>query len=149
MYIFSAIKSRFLIIIWNKNNALPTYNGKYLTDTEYCLYFFEPGYKLCHPDNYEDAKTLYQAPINNTDKQLYQHPTIKPLALCERLIKNSSKENDTVLDLFMGSGTTGVAARMHNRNFIGIEIDKKYFEIAESRINGTEIKKEFLQGELF
>lgn len=99
--------------------------------------------------NYDAAKTVYYQPINATDKKLYEHPTIKPLNIIENLVLNSSKEDEIVLDPFMGSGTTGVACRMHNRNFIGIEIDKKYFEIAESRINGTEIKKEFLQGELF
>lgn len=139
----------FEIIIWNKNNALPTYNGKYLTDSEYCLYFFEPGYKLCHPETYDAAKTVYYQPINATDKKLYEHPTIKPLNIIENLIVNSSKEGEVILDPFMGSGTTGVACRMHKRDFIGIELDKHFYEIAENRINGTEIKKEFLQGELF
>lgn len=131
-------KCLFEIIVWNKGNALPTYNGKYLTDSEYCLYFFEPGYKLCHPDNYEDAKTLFQSPINSKDKAKYKHPTIKPLPLIEKLIRNSSYENDVVLDCFMGSGTTGVACVNLNRNFIGIEIKKDYFDIATERIHSAE-----------
>ena len=53
----------------------------------------------------------------------------------EIFIEASSKENDIVLDCFMGSGTTGIAAKRNNRKFIGIEIDKKYFDIAEKRIN--------------
>lgn len=101
------------------------------------------------PINYDAAKTVYYQPINITDKKLYEHPTIKPLNIIENLILNSSKEGDVILDPFMGSGTTGAACRMHNRDFIGIELDKHFYEIAESRINGTEIKKEFLQGELF
>ncbi|OHO35435.1 hypothetical protein HMPREF2574_07805 [Streptococcus sp. HMSC034E12] len=64
-----------------------------------------------------------------------QHPTQKPNDLMERIIKTSSNQGDTVLDLFMGSGSTGVACKNLNRNFIGIELDDKYFEIAKRRIN--------------
>jgi site-specific DNA-methyltransferase (adenine-specific) len=63
------------------------------------------------------------------------HPTQKPVALMEYLIKTYANEGDTVLDFTMGSGTTGVAARRLNRHFIGIEMDEKYFKIAEERIN--------------
>lgn len=62
------------------------------------------------------------------------HPTQKPVALCEYLIKIYTKEGDLVLDNCMGSGTTGVACKHTNRNFIGIELDDKYFEIAKNRI---------------
>ena len=62
------------------------------------------------------------------------HPTQKPVALMEYLIKTYTNENETVLDFTMGSGTTGVAAKNLNRNFIGIEMDDKYFEIANKRI---------------
>ena len=54
------------------------------------------------------------------------------------LIENSSNIGDTVFDPFMGSGSTGVACKQLNRNFIGIELDKQYFDIAESRINCTQ-----------
>ena len=63
------------------------------------------------------------------------HPTQKPILLLEDLIKTFSNENDLVVDLTMGSGSTGVACKNTNRNFIGIEKDDKYFEIAEKRIN--------------
>ena len=62
------------------------------------------------------------------------HPTQKPVALLEDLIKTYSNEQDTVLDFTMGSGSTGVAAKNLNRSFIGIELDKNYFEIAKERI---------------
>lgn len=62
------------------------------------------------------------------------HPTQKPLALIEELVKTYSNENDTILDNCMGSGTTGVACRNLNRSFIGIENNKKYFNIAKERI---------------
>jgi len=64
------------------------------------------------------------------------HPTQKPVALLEYFIKTYTKENDTVLDFTMGSGSTGVACKNLSREFIGIELDKKYFDIAKDRING-------------
>jgi site-specific DNA-methyltransferase (adenine-specific) len=66
------------------------------------------------------------------------HPTQKPVALMEYLIKTYTNENETVLDFTMGSGTTGVAAKNLNRNFIGIEQDENYFNIATDRINKVE-----------
>tara|TARA_R110000824_G_C15030984_1_gene659352 strand:+ start:72 stop:812 length:741 start_codon:yes stop_codon:yes gene_type:complete len=77
--------------------------------------------------------------INNDDKNK-THPTQKPVALMEYLIKTYTNENETVLDFTMGSGSTGVAAKNLNRNFIGIEQDEKYFKIAEERIKETEYK---------
>lgn len=62
------------------------------------------------------------------------HPTQKPVALCEYLIKTYTNEGDLVLDNCAGSGTTGLACKHLNRNFIGIELDDKYFEIAKNRI---------------
>lgn len=66
------------------------------------------------------------------------HPTQKPVALCEYLIKTYTNEGETVLDNCMGSGTTGVACINTNRNFIGMEIEPKYFEIAKKRIEQAE-----------
>jgi len=63
------------------------------------------------------------------------HPTQKPVGLMEYLIKTYTNEEDMVLDNCMGSGTTGVACKNLNRNFIGIELDKDYFQMAEKRIN--------------
>lgn len=68
---------------------------------------------------------------NNSGKQ---HPTQKPVALMEYLIKTYTNEGETVLDFTMGSGTTGVACVNLNRNFIGIELDEGYFNIAHERI---------------
>lgn len=65
------------------------------------------------------------------------HPTQKPLELIEKIILNSSEPGDTVLDTFMGSGTTGVACKRTGRHFIGHEIDKKYFDIARERVEGV------------
>jgi len=72
----------------------------------------------------------------------YLHPTQKPVELIEYLIKTYTNENETVLDFTMGSGTTGVACKNLNRNFIGIEMDDKYFEIAKKRIEEHVVIKE-------
>lgn len=71
-----------------------------------------------------------------------KHPTQKPVNLLEYLIKTYTNENETVLDNCMGSGSTGVACVNTNRNFIGIELDEKYFKIAEQRINAAMAEKE-------
>lgn len=65
------------------------------------------------------------------------HPTQKPVELLEYLIKTYTNEDETILDITMGSGSTGVACKKLNRNFIGIEKDEKYFEIAKERISAT------------
>ncbi|MEG2178903.1 MAG: site-specific DNA-methyltransferase [Bacteroidales bacterium] len=85
---------------------------------------------------------FYKQEFTNYPKQLLKfnldkkriHPTQKPVELCEYLIKTYTNEGDTVLDNCMGSGSTGVACKNTNRNFIGIELDETYFEIAKQRI---------------
>lgn len=86
----------------------------------------------------------FPVPINPAKSKVYSdeidlrvHPTQKPLALFEYLIKTYTNEGDTVLDNCMGSGTTGVACENLNRKFIGIELDENYFEIAKNRILET------------
>lgn len=122
----------FEMFIWNKTNVPPFTNGHYLKDKEYCLLFWEQGCKI--QGSYETMATVYRTTINSKDKLYYKHPTIKPLNIIENFVKNSSREGDTVLDCFMGSGTTGVACRNLNRDFIGIEINPEYYEIRKNRI---------------
>lgn len=93
------------------------------------------GGGYCQPIDYEHAKTVFVQPINSEDKRVFGHPTIKPLNIIQTLILNSSREGETVLDCFMGSGTTGVACAKLNRNFIGMEINEDYYRIASIRIN--------------
>ena len=75
--------------------------------------------------------------VSNANQKGKVHPTQKPVALMEYLIKTYTNEGETVLDFTMGSGTTGVACKNLNREFIGIEKDEKYFNIAKDRINAT------------
>jgi site-specific DNA-methyltransferase (adenine-specific) len=82
---------------------------------------------------YDDLR--YPQTVQKFKVQRGLHPTQKPVLLLEDLIKTFSNENNLVVDLTMGSGSTGVASKRTNRNFIGIEQDENYFEIAKKRIN--------------
>ena len=86
--------------------------------------------------DYIQKKTGYPTDILrfNRDMKNRLHPTQKPVALMEYLIKTYTNENETVLDFTMGSGSTGVACKNLNRDFIGIELDEAYFNIAKERI---------------
>lgn len=124
------------LLTWHKTNPVPTCNNKYLSDTEYILYFRQGGVPMY--GSYETKKKYYITPTNKEDKQKYKHPTIKPLNIIENLIVNSSKENDIVLDCFMGSGTTPVACVNTHRHYIGYKIDNNYFDIACQRLDEVE-----------
>lgn len=133
-----ANKNDFLwnILIWHKTNPIPTCNNKYLDDIEYIFQMKERGGKKIG-GTYKTKSKVYSSQVNKSDKKLYGHPTIKPIKLMEKLVENHSNEDDTILDPFMGSGTTGVACKQTNRNFIGIELDETYFNIAKGRIENT------------
>lgn len=140
-YFVEKHKCSFDIIIWDKSNAMPLFNNKYLTDKEYCLYFRKGGY--CNPESYEEAKTVYYQPINIKDKKDFEHPTIKPINIIKTIIKNSSKENDIILDCFAGSGTTCVAAKDLNRHYIGFDIDKNWVKVANDRLDNINTKGQY------
>lgn len=120
------------LLTWHKTNPVPTCNNKYLSDTEYLLFFREKGVKVY--GSYQTKRKFYVTQTNKKDKDKYKHPTVKPVEIMENIITNSSQEGETVLDCFMGSGTTGVACVNTNRRFIGMEKEEKYFEIAKQRI---------------
>jgi len=101
----------------------------------------------------ETKHKYYVSKCNVADKDLYGHPTIKPLEMVKNHIINSTKENDVVLDCFMGSGTTAVACKQLNRHYIGFELNPEYYQIAIDRVNGLTVadrkKKELGQLSLF
>ena len=122
------------LLVWHKTNAIPTINNKYLSDMEYIFFAREKNTPMFN--TYKTSSKLFQSETNVKDKKLYDHPTIKPTWIVERLIKNSSQEGDIVLDCFLGSGTTAVVSKMLNRQYIGIELSKEYFNIAKDRLDG-------------
>jgi site-specific DNA-methyltransferase (adenine-specific) len=149
---------------WRKNRATNVLNAKKmpLRDTEEVCVFggaaYYPQGLIFAPeqsrnssrdsDCYGSGTTKsYVREYTNYPKQTLQfdvvqkceHPTQKPVALCEYLIRTYTNEGDTVLDNTMGSGTTGIACLNTGRNFIGIEKDAGYFEIARNRIEGHNV----------
>lgn len=125
-------KCNFEILTYHKTNPTPLCGNTYLPDTEYIIFAREKGVKLY--GEYSTKFKYYIDKVNKTDKKKYKHPSCKPIPLLKRHIINSSNENDIILDCFMGSGSTGVACVNTNRKFIGIELDKNYFDIASKRI---------------
>ena len=125
----------FDILTWHKTNPTPTMNNTYANDTEYLIMAREKGTTKLYGD-YDSKKKYWVTSTNTKDKDLFKHPTIKPLSIIKTLIENSSDENDIVLDCFCGSGTTCVAAKETGRRFIGMEIDPEYHKIAVNRLNG-------------
>lgn len=115
------------VCAWEKTNPSPM-NGTrlWISGLEFCVFARKPNATF----NEHCKKALWSAPSGRSKI----HPTEKPLKLMERLVLASSNEGDTVLDCVMGSGTTGVACVNTGRKFIGIEMDEKYFEIAQKRI---------------
>lgn len=120
------------LLTWHKTNPVPACNNKYLSDTEYICFFREPGVHI--GGSYETKKTFFVTPCNVKDKRTYNHPTVKPENIIQSMIENSSKAGDTVIDPFMGSGTTGAVCAKTQRNFIGIEKNPQYFATAKERI---------------
>ena len=116
------------ILVWEKNNtSMGDLKGDFAPKIEFII-FIHKGRRLINGKR--DPNIFKFSRTGNKN-----HPTEKPVDLCEYLISKFSNDGDTIIDPFMGSGTTGVACKNLNRNFIGIELDKEYFKIAEKRIN--------------
>lgn len=115
------------IVVWEKTNPSPM-NGSviWLSGVELCVY----GKKKNATFNLHCMNTVFRYPCGVSKI----HPTQKPVELMSQLIVASTKEGDTVLDPFMGSGTTAIAAIREKRNFIGFELDKEYYDKACKRI---------------
>lgn len=118
------------VLIWEKNNCTP--NRWYMKNCEYILFLRKGKAKRI---NNVGSKTVHQFDNVLGSKN---HPTEKPVDLIEFYIANSSNEGDIVFDPFMGSGSTGIAAKNLNRDFIGIELDEKYYQIAKKRLCANE-----------
>ena len=114
-------------LIWEKSNPSPM-NGQhiYLSGVENAIWFKKRGGTF----NAHCKNTVFKYPIGRSKL----HPTEKNHLLLQELILDNSNENDLILDPCMGSGSTGVVALQNNRNFLGMELDENYFNIAENRI---------------
>jgi DNA modification methylase len=126
--------------VWHKTNPMPrNMNLHFINSTEPWLYFV---YKKKTGTFNNDGKALHDfietSVTPKREKECGTHPTQKPLDLIKFFVKTLSNDGDLVIDPFMGSGTSAVAAKELNRNFIGIELDENYYKIAKERINGKE-----------
>ncbi|MBU1024363.1 site-specific DNA-methyltransferase, partial [bacterium] len=141
-------------IVWFKPNAQPNITCRFFTEsTEHLIWASKNGKGKKWKFNYEDTKKKIHDQINPEGKQTRnvwaipltprkekwagEHPTQKPEELLRRIILCCTNEGDTVLDPFVGSGTTSVVAKMMRRNSIGIEKEKKYIEMAKKRLSQT------------
>ena len=116
----------FKTLVWAKDNCIT--NMWYMDSHEYII-FARKG-KAHKINNCGDRSVLNIPNVKNKN-----HPSEKPTELFEKLVLNSSNENDTILDCFMGVGTLPIACINTKRNYVGIEIDEYYFNIAKERIN--------------
>ena len=138
---FTKLGCNYDLLVWCKTNPVPKTNNNYLPDIEYCLMFREKACKL--NDGYNLKSKWYISPLNKQDKDIFLHPTIKPLELVKRHILHSTQENDLVLDCFAGSGTTLKACKDLNRRYIGFEINEEYYKIAKDRLNNIDAKGQY------
>lgn len=126
----------FQFFIWHKTNPAPKiFKNGFLNSCEMIACMWNKGHKW-NFSNQRNMHNFFESPICMKPERLSapKHPSQKPVRLLEHIVSIASNENDVVLDPFMGVGSTGVAALRNKRRFIGIEIEKSYFDAAEMRI---------------
>ena len=141
-------------VIWRKSNPMPNFRGKRLTNAHETMIWASKSEGAKYTFNYEALKALNEGvqmrsdwvlPICNGSERLKNnkgekaHPTQKPESLLHRVLVGTTNPNDVVLDPFFGTGTTGAVAKMLGREFVGIEKEQNYIDVAQDRIK--KIKK--------
>ena len=124
-------------IVWQKSNPSPM-NGQfiYLSGVEFAVWFKKANSKVF---NAHCKNTVFKYPNGSSEF----HPTEKNHGLLKELILDNTNDCDIVFDCCMGSGSTGIVAKQLNRNFVGIELDETYFNIAQKRVNETNYQISF------
>ncbi len=135
-------------ITWEKPNPPPNLSCRYFTHSTETILWAARDFKSKHKFNYQlmraeagdrQMKSVWRfTPPVAAEKEFGTHPTQKPLALLERIIQASSDPGDLVVDPFVGSGTTAVAATKHGRRFIGIDTEEKFLDLAIKRYLATQ-----------
>ena len=131
------------VITWEKNNPPPNFSCRFFTHSTELIIWARKKEKVPHYYNYElmkqlngdkQMKDVWKLPaIAPWEKSCNKHPTQKPLAVLTRLILASTKPNAWILDPFAGSSTTGIAANLLNRRYLGIEQEQEFLEISKNR----------------
>lgn len=147
-------------ISWFKPNASPNLSCRFFTASHETIIWARKEKKAKHTFNYDlmkegnwpedqlkkpglQMRSVWSMGTPRPDEKKYgKHPTQKPLDLLKRIVLSSTNKNDVVLDPFTGSSTTGLAAAMHGRKFIGIDMEKKYLDLSIKRINDVANGKE-------
>lgn len=122
--------------IWHKKNPMPrNMNLQFVNSTESWVYFINRGTSGTFHNNGKVVHDYLESSVTPlSEKKHGKHPTQKPLSIMKQLINLTTNEGDIVLDPFMGSGSSCVAAALLNRNFIGIELNEAYFDITSKRL---------------
>lgn len=130
----------FQFMVWHKTNPVPNFRkSSFLNSCELIIGCWNKGHTW-NFTNQRDMHNFVESAICMGSERVkgkdgkYLHPTQKPVAILEKIIKIASNENDIVLDCFNGVGSTGEAALKNNRKYIGIEIDKEYINATEERL---------------
>ncbi|WP_233758686.1 DNA-methyltransferase [Helicobacter acinonychis] len=125
------------ILVWQKSNPMPrNINRRYVQDMEFAVWAVKKGAKWVFnkPNDKKYLRAIYTAPVVSGFERT-EHPTQKSLKVMQEIIRTHTNKEDLILDPFMGSGSTGVAAVITGRKFLGIELSEKYYNIALSRLN--------------
>ena len=132
------------IFTWHKTNPVPSFRKvNYLSACEFAWIGSKGKFKTFNFKEQKNMHNFYETP-NKSSYGETEHPNEKPIVLMQHLIEIHTNHGDTILDMFMGSGTTGVAAVNAKRDFIGIELDNNYFNISKERIEKAQNKPEQL-----
>lgn len=141
------------ILVWEKTNPPPNFSCRYFTYSSEFIIWARKNEKIPHYFNYKlmkklndnkQMKDVWKLPaIAKWEKEFGKHPTQKPLPLLTRIILASSKEKDWILDPFCGSSTTGIAANLFNRRYLGIDIDEGFLDLGIKRKKDIEDKSKF------
>ncbi|MCK9592740.1 MAG: site-specific DNA-methyltransferase [Methanoregula sp.] len=125
-------------LVWIKSNPIPSFTKKvYRNSSEVAIFGSKQKTNYFRDRKQQELLGVYYEPVvSGADRT--EHPTQKPLSIIKEWVLDTSQEGDTILDPFMGSGTTGVACVQTGRNFIGCEIDPGYYAIAEKRIKDAQ-----------
>jgi len=136
------------IITWQKTNPPPNFSCRYFTHSTEQIIWARKNAKIPHYFNYElmkeinevkQMKDVWSLPaIAKWEKSCGKHPTQKPLSVLTRLVLASTKQDAWIIDPFTGSSTTGIAANLLKRKFLGIDIEEEYLEISKCRKNEIE-----------
>lgn len=145
-------------IVWYKRNAPPNLSCRYFTHSTEIVLWAAKNKKSKHYFNYQlmkeinegkQMRNLWKIPAPRKEEKTFgKHPTQKPVELLKRILLASTKEGDLVLDPFCGSSTTGVAALLLNRKYVGIDIEEDYLDLSKKRIKQVTKNPALLKSDL-